>query len=537
VLRILSPFPSSLRRESWRPIALLLAALTLGGCMTWRPANIPTRALLAGHSETVVRVRRHGGEKLILLAPRITGDTLHGSLPHGSEDLGSWDVAIPLADVEAVEVERYSAGRTLLLLTAAGATAVAVVGAISGGSNDPPPRPSPPPSTGSGQCTGQGCWTFSCPLVFSWDGARWRLSSGTFGGAITRGLQRTDVDILDYATPQDGILRLRVANELAETDYLDALTVLAVDADSGFTVAPDPRGGLHTLGALTAPVSAREFRGGDALARVRDADGWNWESGPSGRDTARAEDLRDGLILTFVRPHGAPRGHLVLDANSSSWSALLLGEFVRAHGSATQAWYDSLDTRPAFAQATGARLAREAFLSAAVRTGEGWVSQGIFWEAGPEVVKRQVLDLDLSGVAGDTVVVRLESAPSFWLVDRVTMDFTADRPLAVHELPLVSAREATGRDVAPLIAAADDRYYVLAHGGAAELRLSVPQQPAGTSRTFMLRTTGWYRIDTPNDGVPNVAALGALGRDPLAISRASVARLNAALARLAGGAQ
>ena len=533
----LSPSPSSLRRESRRPIALLLAALTLGGCMTWRPATTPTRALLAGHSETVVRVRRHGGEKLVLLAPRITGDTLHGMLPHGSEGVGSWEVAIPLADVEAVEVERYSAGRTLLLLTAAGATAVAVVAAVSGGSNDPPPRRSPPPSTGSGQCTGEGCWTFSCPLVYSWDGARWRLSSGTFGGAITRGLQRTDVDILDYATPQDGILRLRVANELAETDYLDALTVLAVDADSGFTVAPDPRGGLHTLGALAAPVSAREFRGGDALARVRDADGWNWESGPSGRDTARAADLRDGLILTFVRPHGAARGHLVLDANSSSWSALLLGEFVRAHGSATQAWYDSLDARPDLARATGARLAREAFLSAAERTGDGWVPQGIFWEAGPEVVKRQVLDLDLSGVAGDTVVVRLESAPSFWLVDRVTMDFTADRPLVVHELPLVSAREATGRDVAPLIAAADDRYYVLAHGDAAELRLSVPERPAGTSRTFMLRTTGWYRIDTPDDGVPNVAALDALGRDPLAISRASVARLNAALARLAGGAQ
>ena len=66
-------------------------------------------------------------ERLVLLAPRITGDTLHGLLPHGSEAVGSWDVAIPLADVEAVEVERYSAGRTLLLLAAAGATAVAVV--------------------------------------------------------------------------------------------------------------------------------------------------------------------------------------------------------------------------------------------------------------------------------------------------------------------------------------------------------------------------------------------------------------------------
>ena len=519
-------------RHGVRPVAVLLAALTLGGCMTWRPATTPVRALLAERGETVVRVRRHGGERLVVTAPRILGDTLFGGLVSPSDP-----VAIPLADIEAVEVQRVSAGLTVLALAAAGATAVVVATAISEGMKEEPPTPTPPPYNGSGGCVGQGCWTFSCPLVYSWDGATWRLSSGTFGGAITRGLQRTDVDNLEYATPQEGVLRLRVANELAETDYLDALAVLAVDADSGFTVSPDPAGGLHALGALASPVSARDFRGGDALARVRDADGWSWESGVSGRDTARAEDLRDGLVLTFVRPHGAARAHLVLDANSSSWSALLLGEFVSAHGAATQAWYDSLDTRPAMARATGARLAREAFLSAAVRTARGWSPQGIFWEAGPEIVKRQVLDLDLSGVAGDTVEVRLESAPSFWLVDRVSMDFTADRALAVRELPLLSARDATGRDVAPLIAAADDRYFVLERGDNAEIRLLVPERPAGASRTFILRTTGWYRIDTSHAGAPDVAGLDALGRDPLAISRASVARLNAALERLAGGAR
>jgi hypothetical protein len=485
----------------------------------------------------IVRVRRHGGETLVLVAPRIVNDTLHGSVRANE----TWDPAIPLSDIESVEVQRYSAGRTAVLIAAAGASAIAAGVAIaaansgsSGGSSSPPPSST---GTGGGQCGIMGCGQFSCPLVYSWDGARWRLDSGTFGGAITRGLQRTDVDNLDYATPQEGILRFRVANELAETDYLNALAVLAVDTDSGLAVAPDPRGGLHAIGALVPPVSARDFRGGDALARVRDADGWNWESGPSGRDTARTADLRDGLVLVFVRPHGAARAHLVLDATSSPWSSLLLGDFVRAHGTATQAWYDSLDATPALARATGARLAREAFLSAAVRTEAAWTYQGTFWEAGPEVVKRQVLDLDLSGVAGDTVVVRLESAPSFWLLDRVALDFTADRALAVQELPLLEARDLTGRDVAPLIAAADDRHLVLAHGDAAELRLRVPERPAGTSRSYLLRTTGWYRIDTPNDNVPNVAALDALGRDPLAISRASVTRLNAALARLAGGAQ
>ena len=531
-MRNRSPFPTLLHRDSHGAVALLLAVLTLGGCMTWRPATLPPRTLLAGAQETVVRVWGRAGGPVVLRTPVIIGDSLVGTAPDST-----WmaRTAIALSDITRVEVQRVDAGRTTLLVAALGATAVAVaaaVGSNSGGSSSPPP----PPPSGNG-CGPLGCGSISCPLVYSWDGTRWRLDSGTFGGAITRGLQRTDVDNLDYATPEGGVLRLRVANELAETDHLDALAVLAVDADSGLSVAPDPLGGLHAIGALAAPIAARDFRGSDALARVRDADGWNWESVPSGRDTARTGDLRDGLVVTFVRPHGAPHAHLVLDGNSSSWSALLLERFVRAHGAATQAWYDSLDARPALARATGLRLAREAFLSASVRTTAGWLPQGIFWEAGPEVVKRQVLDLDLAQVAGDTVTVRLESAPSFWLIDRVALDFTADRTLAVRALPLLSARDAAGRDVAPLIAAADDRDYALAHRDAAELRFSVPARPAGTSRTFLLRTTGWYRVDTPDNGVPDVAGLDALGRDPLAISRASVALLNAALARLAGGAR
>jgi hypothetical protein len=57
-------------------------------------------------------------------------------------------------------------------------------------------------------------------------------------------LERTDLDNLDLATPADGILRLKVTNERKETDYLDALRVVAVDHDPGVVVAPDPSGNI-----------------------------------------------------------------------------------------------------------------------------------------------------------------------------------------------------------------------------------------------------------------------------------------------------
>jgi hypothetical protein len=507
-----------------RVVATILGAMMATGCMTWTRAPDRPETLLARQPELAVRVTKHGGQRIELSHPFIAGDSIGGTTWNVQYGLR---VMIPLKDVESVEVQRVSAGRTVLLLAAVGVTAAVVVGATPA---PQPPPPPPPPSGGYGG-GGGGMGLGSCPYVYSWDGVRWRLDSGTFGGAIARALQRTDVDNLDYAEPQDGFLRLRVSNELPETDHVDALAVLAVDHDRDVIVAPDPAGNLHTIGALAAPVSARDFRGADALPRVRDLDGWNWESSLAGRDTARAADLRDGLELAFVRPHGARRAHLVLDGNNSLWSTHLLNEFVRLHGAATQAWYDSLDAQPALAQAIGLRFAQEAFLAASVRTPSGWTRQGTFGGVGPEAVKRQVLELDLSRVVGDTVLVRLESAPAFWLVDRIALDFTADRQLSVQELPLVSARDRAGRDVAPLLAAADGTDYVLHTGDAAELSFRVPALPAGQARTFILHSTGWYKVDTPNTGAPDVATLDAVAHDPFGIARGSVARLNAALAR------
>ncbi|HTT66718.1 MAG TPA: hypothetical protein VMF70_01695 [Gemmatimonadales bacterium] len=490
--------------------------------MSWQRQSKPPAELLARHPPTVIRAVDHTGGWILFYKPFISGDSLGG---YRDSTLAGSRYAMPLADVASVEVRQVDAGRSVLALAAVGASAALVYGAIKALDN----------MTLFKAPDLSGFNMRSCPLVYSWDGRHWRLDSGTFGGAIVEALQRTDLDNLDFARAVDGTLRLRVTNELAETDHVDALAVVAVDHDAGLAVAPDPAGGIHTIGALQPPLTATDFRGADALARVRDADGWNWESAVTGRDPARATDLRDGLVLAFARPRGATRAHLVVDANSSAWGTHLLVEFIRAHGSATQAWYDSMNARPAAARAVQARLAREAFLAASVRTASGWQPAGLFWEAGPEIVKRQVLDLDLSAVAGDTVLVRLESAPSFWDIDRVAMDYTPDQAVTVHELTLLAARDQAGRDIAPLIAAVDHRDYALAHGASAEVVLAVPPLPSGQTRSFLLRSTGWYRVDTPEAGAPDLAALTAFGRDSLAVGRASVLRLNAALAALAEG--
>lgn len=487
--------PLRRHRQFTRLMSVALIGTFLHGCTSWR-----TQAVYPREFTSETRVSLASGADVLLDRVVISSDSLVG-WRDGER------MAIPLAQIRSVATHQVNPVATALAVVGVGLTLLVVAAAVSL----------------------QGHSGASCPVVYTWDGTDWRLDSGTFGGAIVRTLTRTDVDNLDFAAPRRDLLGLRLANEMNETDYVDAVSVLAVDHDRDVAVAPDADGGIHTLGPLVPPTRAHDFRGRDALARVRAADGWNWESVPTGRDTARAADLRDGLELMFPRPPGAETARLAVDANNTPWAALMLIEFLSAHGRATQAWYDSLEMAPQRAQELGAALAREAFLTVSLWANGGWQSQGLIWEAGPAVAKRQVVPIDLAGVRGDTVRVRLESVPSFWLVDRVTIDFSPERAIHVRELQVDRAVDRRGQDVRDLLGEVDGRTYSMEPGDRAELSFRVPDAPRGQVRSYLLRSTGWYRIHTPEVGEPNVALLRRVGVEPGAVSRLAVARMNEAL--------
>jgi len=506
----------------FRSVSAQLAAIAAvgplaSGCMTWKTQSAAPEQVLAEKTPDRVRVTRPDGSTMELVHPLIVGDTLAGTRLGSSGTTSNSRIAIPLSDVQSVSIRQVNAGRTALLIGGLGVTAIAVIAAAT--TDEPKPAPPPPEHV-------------SCPLVYSWDGTTWRLDSGTFGGAIAPALARTDVDNLVNATAQDGILRLRVANELNETDYLDALSVLAVDHAPGLTVAPDGAGRIHTLGQLTGPATARDFRGADALTRVSAADGWNWESNPTRRDTAVSTDIRDGLELVFPNPR-VRYARLVLDGNNTPWASHLMQKFVGAHGRATQAWYDSLETYPQLARGLGKMMAQEGFLGVSVWADGQWEQQGYIWEVGPEIVKRQVFSLDLSRVEGNDLRIRLESAPSFWLIDYVALDSSAPATLEVHELFAQSARDDAGADVSDRLRLRDSRYFVMEHGGGAEMRFQVPGVPAGRSRSYLVRSSGWYRIHGPETAAPDTKVLARVLTEPHGASREAVAKFNHALLTLA----
>ena len=294
----------------------LALPLLLISCSSWQPTLALTDPAARDKHYTQLRVEQVDGGVSVLRDPWFSGDTLYG----GSE-------AIPIDRIAKVEARRFSPANTVLLVVGIGATAVLVAAAVFAATYE----------------------VTNCPRIYSWNGTAWQLDSGTYAGAIMPALARTDVDNLDFARGLDGTLRLSVRGVPNETEHVDAIRLIVVDHDPQCTIAPDAGGALHALGSLTPPTAARDFRSRDALRLVRENDALSWESVPTGRDTARAEDIRDGLEMEFPMAEGATEARLVVDGRYSTWEAYLMNEYIQLRGKDTGAWYHALAADSALA--------------------------------------------------------------------------------------------------------------------------------------------------------------------------------------------
>jgi hypothetical protein len=118
-------------------------ALQLAGCTSWRVQSVAPEQLLAAEHPGQVRVQTRDGTRIVLRDPRLARDSLMGRVsappswagPPGQSE-GTLRYAVALADVTQVAVRRTNALKTIGLILAIPAGAIAILGATCGYSSD-----------------------------------------------------------------------------------------------------------------------------------------------------------------------------------------------------------------------------------------------------------------------------------------------------------------------------------------------------------------------------------------------------------------
>jgi hypothetical protein len=504
--------------EGWltkRAVSLLLLIALIPmftGCRTWgQPEEIPpdeflaTTALDADENRIVGVITTDGDEVAFSQEPvgaNVRGDTIYGYV-------GSEPYQVAFSDVERVQVSWRETN--VLAVVGIAAAALLVVGAIAVATKE------------------------SCPFIYSWNGEQWVFDAEPYGGATTKGLERADFSELENLVAVDGEYRLRITNEVNESQYTNLLELWAVHHPAGTQVVADEFGTLYTMRQPASASSAVDASGRDLLPWLEATDARVWEHDAVPTPTG---DLRQDLILTFPKPKGATEARLIANVATGAWGSHMIRELYEMRGTGLDAFYEAVDTSPEAQQELFFWNLREELFTLQIRVEEptGWEVRGLLPGGGPFISEDRAVPLDISRVEGDKVRIRIRPPVGFWGLNSFQMDFSSEEPVQVEQLALTVARTSDGENVLPNLTAVDDSYYAMPEpGNWAELRFPAVDPPQGMEQTFILSTQGYYRLHLEANQTPNAAAIREIETVPGAPVRMAVERYAAALAAAGEG--
>ena len=130
----------------------------------------------------------------------------------------------------------------------------------------------------------------SCPILYAWDGSKFRFVTDILGGAII-GYQ-TGAGIFNYPDsneyislgeikPIDGNYTLKITNQLEEVIYIDALELIAVDHPKSVEIYPNerllssppyPEFKLYSLADFRSPKTAVDDNGNSIIDAIKKID-------------------------------------------------------------------------------------------------------------------------------------------------------------------------------------------------------------------------------------------------------------------------
>lgn len=171
-------------------------------------------------------------------------------------------------------------------------------------------------------------------------------------------------------------------------------------------------------------------------------------------------------------------------------------------------------------------LIREGMLLIHVWDGAGWQPAGFVWEVGPAINKRIVVEVPVPANGGNTFKVKLGCPPGTWLVYSVQADFSVNPAPAVTELPVTKAVNHKGEDIRQLLEASDRVYYLMPEkNDYADIEFTAIPTVPDHERSFIVKTGGYYKMNVPAEGEPQVEALRQLNL-PGGYSRFALRLLN-----------
>ncbi len=337
------------------------------------------------------------------------------------------------------------------------------------------------------------------PLIYSFDGKQYQLEAEAYPGAQFKAWEKTDYLMLKHLVPVEKEYRLKIVNE-QKKNYVNELRLLIVDHPAGTELLPGENGRLYTLSSPGGPLSALDKKLNSLLPLIRERDDKSWGDSPSLLSSLIKGPDWDWVDLSFNRPRKLQQAKLIIETVNTPQASLLernyLAEKEYASGKGLKKMEELPEELREFKQWREENLA----LQVRIWNGDIWELMAKAQPVGSRAVRKLVFPLDVGKIRGEYIKLRLKTTSLVWMVDRVAIDYSPERDIAVKEGRLIEARSSSGNKLAGLLRRKDDNYYAAGEGESAELIFRAVPEIKGYQRSYLIKIGGYYQAPSPEPG-------------------------------------
>jgi hypothetical protein len=340
----------------------------------------------------------------------------------------------------------------------------------------------------------------SCPLVYVNDGENYVFQGEVFGGAVGENLCRDDYMPLPMLQAKDGQFQLYLSNELKERQYTDLAELMLVEHPEGTQVLVDQSGKAHLLKQQLPPLSAESYNGNNLQPLLQNKDQLAFSFN-------NEEFARNGVELKFDKPEGVQKANLVLNAKNSLWVDQVLDAYFSKFGNKFDAWMEKQSKRSPEDRLQSIRNG-DLPLSIYLKKNGEWQLLDHLYSVGPLAARDLVVPIDLTGLNGHKIELKIETGFMFWDLDYVAMDFTPATAVSTTFIQPKLALDQNQHNWAATLQSADQKFLPQKTIGE-YTEISYPTRSAapGMKQTVFLHSRGYYELIRTYEGAPQVKEL------------------------------
>jgi hypothetical protein len=350
----------------------------------------------------------------------------------------------------------------------------------------------------------------SCPFVYSFDGEKYVFDAEPLGGAITKGLERTEYSRLEHLKAVDNELKLVVRNEVEETQYIDQMRLLIVKRDEDKQVYPDLEGKFYQVKEPLKPLAVYDENGRDLRKVVSENDGLYWQTKMPVDSSLLQKRYRHELTFVFPKPEKASNVKLIVNIGTTLWGSKMIREMLQLYGNSIDTWYSKVNNKEIeYYQMMNFTENEETYkLKIYAKSENKWIPKGFINGGGPLITETRVYNLDISDIKGDSLVLKCNPPYGFWTVDYAAVEYNYYSDPKIEYIPLSEAVANKNIDVKHKISGRDSIYHIMPKVGDEFSMIYIQDEDQSqNSSTYYLESTGYYVLHLAKDQPMQVGKL------------------------------